>query len=78
VASRFRLKNDPDDVREATLGSRFVRWLVATRSSPKRSPSWTCSSLAWLGKAPRSWSFCGVSPIQAYSDKVVRHRLDLM
>ena len=30
VAARFRLKDDPDDVPGATLGSRFVRWPVAT------------------------------------------------
>jgi hypothetical protein len=35
-------------------GSHFVRWPVATRSSPKRSPSWTCSSIGWWWKPPRS------------------------
>ncbi len=39
-------------------GSRFVRWPVATRSSPKRSPSWTCTSIGWLGEPPLSWFPC--------------------
>jgi transposase len=58
VATRFRLKDDPDDVLEAT---RFALRSVARRYedlSEEITQLWTCSSIGWWRKPPRSCFPC--------------------
>ena len=110
MAARFRLKDDPDDVLEAT---RFALRSVARRyevlseeitqldvqldrlvaeTAPKlvSLPGIGTDHAATLLTVVRRQSpeaeereasfasLCGVSPVQASSGKVVRHRLNLM
>jgi transposase len=109
VAARFRLKDDPDDVLEAT---RFALRSVARRyevlseeitqldvqldrlvaetapklvSLPGIGTDHAATLLTVVGDNPERLkseasfaSLCGVSPVQASSGKVVRHRLNLM
>jgi transposase len=107
VAARFRLKDDPDDVLEAT---RFALRSVARRyevlseeitqldvqldrlvaetapklvSLPGIGTDHAATLLTVVGDNPERLkseasfaSLCGVSPVQASSGKVVRHRLN--
>jgi transposase len=108
VTARFRLKDDPDDVLEAT---RFALRSVARRyevlseeiaqldvqldrlvetapklvSLPGIGIDHAATLLTVVGDNPERLksevsfaSLCGVSPVQASSGKVVRHRLNLM
>ena len=108
MTARFRLKDDPDDVLEAT---RFALRSVARRyevlseeiaqldvqldrlvetapklvSLPGIGIDHAATLLTVVGDNPERLkseasfaSLCGVSPVQASSGKVVRHRLNLM
>jgi transposase len=109
VTARFRLKDDPDDVLEATrfalrsvarryevlseeiaqLDVQLDRLVVETApklvSLPGIGIDHAATLLTVVGDNPERLkseasfaSLCGVSPVQASSGKVVRHRLNLM
>jgi transposase len=109
VVARFRLKDDPDDVLEATrfalrsvarryevlseeiaqLDVQLDRLVVETApklvSLPGIGIDHAATLLTVVGDNPERLkseasfaSLCGVSPVQASSGKVVRHRLNLM